>query len=204
MHVLTYGFTPEQETILNKKRGNIYDFLRYATEHNIPVILPHPLYFYTRNEHINLALFEKLACRGGFTRKLLQAQATVVAVARTPITGDGEATRNRRVVGRLYPIIADVADPSACERAIGETIRTFGRLDALVFTAGVGEHSDIIRGLVCQDLEHLGLVLDRQKNEQGKRAAVTEIHSPDSASKILIISTNEELEIATQTKEILG
>jgi NAD(P)-dependent dehydrogenase (short-subunit alcohol dehydrogenase family) len=73
------------------------------------------------------------------TRKLLQAQATVVAVARTPITGDGEATRNRRVVGRLYPIIADVADPSACERAIGETIRTFGRLDALVNNAGILE-----------------------------------------------------------------
>ena len=61
VHVLTYGFTPEQEAILNKKRGNIYDFLRYTTEHNLPVILPHPLYFYTRNEHINLDLFEKLA-----------------------------------------------------------------------------------------------------------------------------------------------
>ena len=61
VHVLTYGFTSEQEPILNKKRGNIYDFLRYTTEQNIPVILPHPLYFYTRNEHINLTLFEKLA-----------------------------------------------------------------------------------------------------------------------------------------------
>lgn len=61
VHVLTYGFTPEQETVLNKKRGNIYNFLRYTTEYDIPVILPHPLYFYTRNEHIDLALFEKLA-----------------------------------------------------------------------------------------------------------------------------------------------
>ena len=61
VHVLTYGFSPEQEVILNRERGDIYQFLRYAAAHDIPVILPHPMYFYTRNEHINLELFEKLA-----------------------------------------------------------------------------------------------------------------------------------------------
>jgi len=61
VHVLTYGFTREQEDVLNSKRRNIYDFLRYTAEHDIPVILPHPLYFYTRNEKIDLTLFEKIA-----------------------------------------------------------------------------------------------------------------------------------------------
>jgi len=61
VHVLAYGFTQEQENELNTKRKNIYDFLRYTTQHDIPVILPHPLYFYTRNEKIDLTLFEKLA-----------------------------------------------------------------------------------------------------------------------------------------------
>lgn len=61
LHVLTYGFTPAQETVLFEKRQNIYEFLRYAAEHDIPVVLPHPLYFYTRNENIDLQLFEKLA-----------------------------------------------------------------------------------------------------------------------------------------------
>lgn len=60
-HVLTYGFNREQEAVLEDKRQNIYDFLRYATAQNIPVVLPHPLYFYTSNEHIDLELFEKLA-----------------------------------------------------------------------------------------------------------------------------------------------
>lgn len=60
-HVLTYGFDREQEAILDKKRQNIYDFLRYAAAENIPVVLPHPLYFYTSNEHIDLELFERLA-----------------------------------------------------------------------------------------------------------------------------------------------
>lgn len=61
IHVLTYGFTREQEIALNHKRQNVYDFLRYAAQHDIPVILPHPLYFYTSNEKIDLSLFEKLA-----------------------------------------------------------------------------------------------------------------------------------------------
>jgi len=61
VHVLAYGFTQEQEDVLNVKRKNIYDFLRYTTQQDIPVILPHPLYFYTRNEKIDLSLFEKLA-----------------------------------------------------------------------------------------------------------------------------------------------
>ncbi|TGN39515.1 glycosyltransferase [Marinobacter confluentis] len=61
LHVLTYGFTREQEVILNQKRQNIYDFLRYAAQNDIPVIQPHPLYLYSRNDKIDLCLFEKLA-----------------------------------------------------------------------------------------------------------------------------------------------
>ncbi len=61
MHVLAYGFTPGQEAILNKKRRDIYAFLRYTAEHNIPVILPHPLYFYSRTEKLDPQMFEKLA-----------------------------------------------------------------------------------------------------------------------------------------------
>jgi glycosyltransferase involved in cell wall biosynthesis len=61
IHILTFGFTPEQEVVLNRKRQDVYDFLRYAAEHDIPVIMPHPLYFYTSNPGIGPELFEKLA-----------------------------------------------------------------------------------------------------------------------------------------------
>jgi glycosyltransferase involved in cell wall biosynthesis len=61
IHVLTYGFSQEQEMILNNKRQNVYEFLRYTASEDLPVIMPHPLYFYTRNEKIDLSLFEKLA-----------------------------------------------------------------------------------------------------------------------------------------------
>ncbi len=61
VHVLTYGFSPEQECILNRKRADIYAFLRYTATHDLPVILPHPMYFYARRTHIDMDLFEKLA-----------------------------------------------------------------------------------------------------------------------------------------------
>ncbi len=61
VHVLAYGFSKKQEKTLNRLRRDIYAFLRYAHKNNIPVILPHPMYFYTRNDRIDLALFEKMA-----------------------------------------------------------------------------------------------------------------------------------------------
>lgn len=61
LHVLAYGFTPAQEVAFQAKRGNVYEFVRFAAQENIPLVLPHPLYFYTRNEHIDLVLFQKLA-----------------------------------------------------------------------------------------------------------------------------------------------
>lgn len=61
VHVLTYGFTPEQEVILNNKRNNIYDFLAYTAMHDIPVSLAHPLYFYSRSQNISMEYFEKFA-----------------------------------------------------------------------------------------------------------------------------------------------
>lgn len=89
------------------------------------------------------------------------------------------------------------------KKYIGAYKAALGRVDAMVFTAGVGEHSDIIRGLVCQDLDGLGILLDTRKNKLGGMGAATEIQASNSDIKILIIPTNEELEIAIQTREIL-
>lgn len=61
VHVLTYGFSPTQEEILNRHRRDIYQFLRYAAEHDLPVILPHPLYLYAHTGKVDPAVFELLA-----------------------------------------------------------------------------------------------------------------------------------------------
>ncbi len=82
------------------------------------------------------------------------------------------------------------------KKYIGAYMAALGRVDALVFTAGVGEHSDVIRGLVCTGLANLGMILDEEKNLAGPTGPVTEIQAAGSPIKSLIIPTNEELEIA--------
>lgn len=89
------------------------------------------------------------------------------------------------------------------KKYIGMYTAALGRVDALVFTAGVGENSDKVREAVCAGLENLGYALDTAKNAKGKSGKVTEIQTADSSAKILIVATNEELEIALQTESLI-
>jgi len=101
---------------------------------------------------------------------------------------------------------AELAFEMYCYRIkkyIGMYTAVLNRVDALVFTAGVGENSDLVRHQVCSGLANLGYTLDPLKNSQGKQSKVTEIQAKDSRVKILIIPTNEELEIALQTEAVL-
>jgi acetate kinase len=75
-------------------------------------------------------------------------------------------------------------------------------VDALVFTAGIGEHDPITREMCCEGLEPFGLILDSETNRTGRGKARV-ISKPDSPVRILVIPTNEELEIARQTVEVL-
>jgi len=89
------------------------------------------------------------------------------------------------------------------KKYIGTYTAALGGLDAIVFTAGVGEKSATVRRMACENLEYLGIQLDAEKNTRGATAPVTEIQSKTSRVKVLIIPTNEELEIARQTAEVL-
>lgn len=80
---------------------------------------------------------------------------------------------------------------------IGAYTATMNGLDALVFTAGIGENSSMIRRLVCTDMSFFGIVMDATKNEL-KSECLRAINSTTSEVKILVIPTNEELEIARQ------
>jgi len=85
---------------------------------------------------------------------------------------------------------------------IGAYFFVLGKVDALVFTAGIGEHDPLTREKCCEGLESFGLLLDREKNQTGREQARA-ISQSDSAVKIFVIPTNEELEIARQTVEVL-
>ena len=89
------------------------------------------------------------------------------------------------------------------KKYIGAYIAAMNGLDALVFTAGAGENNQIVRWLSCLGLENLGIQIDEEKNLRGVTGAVTEIQTSNSKVKVLIIPTNEELEIAQQTLAVI-
>ena len=88
------------------------------------------------------------------------------------------------------------------KKYIGAYSAAMGGVDVIVFTAGIGENSDIVREMVCQDMEFLGIKFDRKKN-RGLRKQEAEITAPDSRVKVLVIPTNEELVIALDTAQIV-
>jgi acetate kinase len=87
------------------------------------------------------------------------------------------------------------------KKYIGSYTAVLNGIDAIVFTAGIGENSPEMRQRVCQDLDYLGIVLDNKKNNI-RPDKLTEINTNTSKVKILVIPTNEELEIAKQSVEL--
>ncbi len=77
------------------------------------------------------------------------------------------------------------------------------RWDALVFTGGIGENSDYIRAETVKRLAGLGLELDEAANKETVRGKQGVISSENSRVKVVVINTNEELEIARQTAEVV-
>ena len=77
-----------------------------------------------------------------------------------------------------------------------------GGIDALVFTAGVGENSILVRSMVCEGLDFLGISIDQEKNKvRGKEA---DIGASGSRVRVLVVPTNEELVIARDTKRLVA
>ena len=108
---------------------------------------------------------------------------------------------------------AAAGDPSASlavdmygyriRKYIGAYAAVLGRVDALVFTGGIGENDGEVRRLACEGLERLGIVVDEARN--GSSSPVPrEIQREGMPVKVLVIPTDEELEIALQTIACIG
>lgn len=88
------------------------------------------------------------------------------------------------------------------KKFIGSYVAVLNGLDAIVFTAGIGENSSYIRKLVCTDMDYFGIELDDNKNEIRSKE-IREINTVNSKTKVLVIPTNEEFEIANQVYDLL-
>ncbi|WP_103604027.1 acetate kinase [Campylobacter concisus] len=88
------------------------------------------------------------------------------------------------------------------KKYIGSYYAILGRVDALIFTGGIGENAPNTRQKICDDLKHLGIHINHDlnfSNERGERC----IDDKDAKIKTLIIPTNEELEIAIETARVI-
>lgn len=86
------------------------------------------------------------------------------------------------------------------KKVIGEYSAVLNGVDAVVFTAGIGENSASIRKRILSGLDGIGIKIDEEKNKI--RGQEIDISTPDSKVRVLVIPTNEELTIARDTKEI--
>ena len=89
------------------------------------------------------------------------------------------------------------------KKYIGAYAAVLNGLDAIVFTAGVGENDGYARQLICADMSYLGIEMDQKENSKRVKG-IREINTETSRVKVLIVPTNEELEIGKQCFALLN
>ncbi len=87
---------------------------------------------------------------------------------------------------------------------IGAYVAAMGGLDALIFTAGIGQGSAGVRAMALQGLECMGIRIDEERNRQVESGAVAVISRDDSPVKVLVVPTDEERMIARETLRVKG
>lgn len=157
----------------------------------------------TRSGDIDPAVLLFLEQNLGYSSKditnLLQKESGMLGLTgRSDLRDIEEAAAN----GEKMPQLALAMTAYRIKKYIGSYAAIMNGVEALIFTAGIGENSDVIRKLVCTDLDFLGISLDIEKNSIRSKE-IRAIESADSKVKILVIPTNEELEIAEQTYELV-
>ncbi len=91
----------------------------------------------------------------------------------------------------------------ACKKYVGAYAAAMNGVDCIVFTAGVGENTPTVREAICENMQYLGLEIDKEKNLEPNNGSIRDVSAKGSKVKVLIIPTNEELVIARETVELL-
>lgn len=168
------GFTPSNGLIMGSRSGDI--------DHSIIFYLVNTLGYLL--EDVNTLLIKKSGMLG--------------------LTGYGDLRdiQTEAAKGNRECILALEMNAYRVKKYIGAYIAAMNGLDALVFTAGIGENSSLLRAMICRDMDYLGMVLDETKNNE-RLSTLRVISASHSNVKILVVPTNEELEIAKQAFKLL-
>ena len=168
------GFTPLEGAVMGTRCGDID-----------PAIIFHVM----QKENLSPAQMEAVLNRKsgllGITGKYVDRRNIIQAAK----AGDARAT------------LAIEIECHRLRKYIGAYSAAMGGVDAVAFTAGVGENSPLHRAKICENLQFLGIELDRKKNESALGGVEAEVSAAHSRLKVFVIPTNEELIIA---EDVLG
>jgi acetate kinase len=114
-------------------------------------------------------------------------------------TADMEGLLELRASGNSSAAMAVEMFCYQARKTIGSLAAALGGLDGLVFTAGVGENAPLVRALICQGLEHLGIEIDAAKNRENGWT----ISNGQSRCRVFVVPTNEDLMIARHTYRLV-
>lgn len=89
------------------------------------------------------------------------------------------------------------------KKIIGSYIAEMNGIDALIFTAGIGENNNYVRDLICKNLSYLGIEIDEELNMNSPRGAEVELTKPGAKVRTFVIPTNEEYMIALDTYALI-
>jgi len=156
----------------------------------------------TRSGDIDQSIIFHLAKKFNYNldeiNSLLQKKSGMLGLTGFSDLRDIEAEAEK---GNKYCQLALQMNAYRIKKYIGSYAAIMNGLDAIVFTAGIGENSPEMRQRVCEDLDYLGITLDTKKN-QVRPDKLTLVSTDTSKVKVLVIPTNEELEIAKQAVDL--
>lgn len=157
----------------------------------------------TRSGSVDPSILLYLMQQEGYTaeklEKTLNQNAGLLGIS--GVSNDMRLVKQAIVAGNPRAKLAFDLYVHRLRQLIGSMIASLGGLDALVFTAGVGENSPEVRAGACEAFAYLGLKLDLEKNQQSPRDQL--ISTPDSAVPVLIIHTQEDWAIARECWELM-
>lgn len=171
------GMSPQTGLLHNNRVG---DFDPYA----LPILL-------RKTGRTLEQLLEDLSSKGG-----LLGISGVSQDARD--VEDAAAKGNARAQLALDVFVASI------RQYLGSYLTVLGGADAIVFSAGIGENSSLIRAAVCKNMEWAGIELDQAKNSSLPRGSEARISTDSSRVQVWVVPTNEELVVARQTVEAIG
>lgn len=145
-------------------------------------------------------LMEKEGLDGNRLSDLINKRSGVLGIS--GISSDMRELEKAVAEGNPHGILADAMYNYRIKKYIGAYAAAMGGVDVIVFTGGVGENQQSCRYGVCKDMEFMGIKIDKEVNAKirGEEAVVS---TPDSKVKVVVIPTDEEFTIASDTADIL-